>query len=101
MLEMIIGAQVATPSATTVHQTKKNKIQHRNTTKTKEQNKTKFKKWGKSSLKIGKMQTMSIIGNDHGHTSCNTKCRNNKPSKKQEGTNIVKEKHITTKLIDN
>jgi hypothetical protein len=44
MLEMIIGAQVATPSATIVHQTKKNKIQHRNTTKAKEQNKTKFKK---------------------------------------------------------
>jgi hypothetical protein len=44
MLEMIIGAQVATPSATTMHQAKKNKIQHCNTTKTKEQNKTKFKK---------------------------------------------------------
>jgi hypothetical protein len=83
-----------------MHQAKKNKIQHCNTTKTKEQNKTKFKKWRNSSLKIGKMQTMSIVRNDHGYTSCNTKCRNNRPSKKQEGTNIVKEKHITTKLID-
>jgi len=54
VLEIIISAQVVTPSATTVHQAKKNKIQHRNTTKAKEQNKTKFKKRGKSSLKIGK-----------------------------------------------
>jgi len=43
MLEMITDAQVATPSATTMHQTKKNKIQHRNTTKAKEQNKKKTK----------------------------------------------------------
>ncbi len=41
---MIIGVQVATLSATIVRQTKKNKIQHRNTTKAKEQNKTKFKR---------------------------------------------------------
>jgi predicted transcriptional regulator len=83
-----------------MRQAKKNKIQHCNTTKAKEQNKTKFKNWGKSSLKIGKMQTTSIVGYDHGHTSCNTKRNNNTPSKKQ-GANIVKEKHITTKLIDN
>jgi hypothetical protein len=51
----------------------------------------------KNSLKIGKMQTISIVGNDHGHTSCNTKCNNNMPSKKQEEANIVKEKHKTTK----
>jgi hypothetical protein len=38
---MITGALVTTPSATTMHQTKKNKIQHHNTTKAKEQNKTK------------------------------------------------------------
>jgi hypothetical protein len=44
MFGMITSAQVATPSATIVHQAKKNKIQHRNTTKAKEQNKTKFKK---------------------------------------------------------
>jgi hypothetical protein len=44
MLKMIIDSQVATPSATTVRQAKKNKIQHRSTTKAKEQNKTKFKK---------------------------------------------------------
>jgi predicted transcriptional regulator len=49
-----------------VRQTKKNKIQHRNTTKAKEQNKTKFKRWRKNSLKIGKMQTMTIVRNDHG-----------------------------------
>jgi hypothetical protein len=41
---MITGAQVATPSATTMRQAKKNKIQHHKTTKAKEQNKTKFKK---------------------------------------------------------
>jgi hypothetical protein len=41
---MITSAQVATPSATTVHQAKKNKIQHCNVTKEKEQNETKFKK---------------------------------------------------------
>ncbi len=41
---MITGAQVATPSATTVHQAKKNKIQHHNAKKEKEQSKTKFKK---------------------------------------------------------
>jgi hypothetical protein len=46
------------------------------------------------------MQTMSIVRDDHGHTSCNTKRNNNTASKKQEGANIVKEKHITTKLID-
>jgi hypothetical protein len=44
MLEMITGAQVATPSATIVRQAKKNKVQHCNTTKAKEQNKTKFNK---------------------------------------------------------
>jgi len=33
---MITGAQVATPSATIVHQVKKNKIQHHNRTKAKE-----------------------------------------------------------------
>jgi hypothetical protein len=41
---MITDAQVATPSATIVHQAKKGKIQHHNTTKAKEQSKTKFKK---------------------------------------------------------
>jgi hypothetical protein len=41
---MITDAQVATPSATTVRQVKKNRIQHRNRIKAKEQNKTKFKK---------------------------------------------------------
>jgi hypothetical protein len=41
---MITSAQVATPSATTMCQAKKNKIQHRNVIKEKEQNKTKFKK---------------------------------------------------------
>jgi hypothetical protein len=100
MLEMITDAQVATPSATTMHQTKKNKIQHRNTTKAKEQNKKKQNSQ-KSSLKIGKMQTTSIVEDDHGHTSCNTKRNNNTLSKKQERANIVKEKYITTKLIDN
>jgi hypothetical protein len=84
-----------------VRQAKKSKIQDRNTTKEKKQNKIKFKKWGKSSLKIGKMQTTSIVRDDHGHTSCNTKHNNNTPSKKQEGANIMKEKHLTTKLIDN
>jgi hypothetical protein len=41
---MITNAQVATPSVTIAHRVKKNKIQHHNTTKSKEQNKTKFKK---------------------------------------------------------
>jgi hypothetical protein len=41
---MITSAQVATPSVTTVRQAKKNKIQHRKTTKAKEQYKKKFKK---------------------------------------------------------
>jgi hypothetical protein len=36
MLEMISSAQATTPSATIVHQAKKNKIQHRNKTKAKE-----------------------------------------------------------------
>jgi hypothetical protein len=40
---MMTGAQVATPSATRVHPTKKNKIQHHNATKVKEQSETKFK----------------------------------------------------------
>jgi hypothetical protein len=44
VLEIIIDAQVTIPSATTVRQAKKSKIQDRNTTKEKKQNKIKFKK---------------------------------------------------------
>jgi hypothetical protein len=47
------------------------------------------------------METTNIVIDDHRHTSCNTKRNNNTPNKKQERANIVKEKHITTKLIDN
>jgi hypothetical protein len=35
-------------------------------------------------LKIGKRQTMSVVGDDHPHTSLNTKRNNNKPNKEKK-----------------